>query len=285
MKDINDINSQLRGALTPRRIQTLLVVTLFFVAGTIALSIFSSWWFLCIGPVVYVAAVFFLLRDVMPAITSSMGMAGPGAARPNAGRSTTTAAAGGYDLSPLDDHYRASMNRALDTRRRIEQVVSETSDPGLRRALTDATSELPILTSTIYDLAIKACSIKTALGTTGDMARISAEIKRLNDSIKGTTDEFQKSQYHAALDGKLQQMQNYTDTTVALQRWDAQLDNALSTMDTILSQVVRIRSSEVLHRTGATDEVSRDLREQVESLKAASDAFDTLYGGQGSTNP
>ena len=268
MNDIDKLNSQLRGALTPQRTQQLVSVTVALVVATIALSIFVSWWFVCLGPLVFLAAVSFLMRDVLPRMSSSGGMPRNMVSAPTTGQ---------FDVTRLDDQYRGFMERALQTRLRIDQVVTETSDPGLRGALTGATQPLPELMKTIYDLALKAQSIKTALYSTGDMARITADIERLNQEIKSTTDEFQKGQYYANLDGKLQQMQNLTDTTVALRRWDAQLDNAVSTLDTILSQVVRVRSSEVLGRTDATDDVSRSLREQVESLKAASDAFDTLY--------
>ena len=98
------------------------------------------------------------------------------------------------------------------------------------------------------------------------------------DSTPVTNDEFQRGQYQATLDGKLQQMQNITDTQVALQRWDAQMDNAISTLDTIMTQLMRIKSSEVLSYGSATDDVSRTLRQQVDELKATSDALDSVYG-------
>lgn len=228
-------------------------------------------WFLLVLGVVLVGLVLLLSQ---PSVLNSMR---------STGTQTSAAAVGpGIDLNRLEGPYRASMERALNTRRSIERAVAETADPGLRRALGDATREMEELTQTIYNLALKAQSVQTGLNTSNTMARLSEEIERLNNSINSTNDEFQKGQYHAALDGKLQQMQNYTDTDVALKRWDAQLDNALSTLDTILSQVLRIRSSEMLQQTGATDDVSRSLKEQVDSLKAASDAFDAVYG---STRP
>ena len=51
----------------------------------------------------------------------------------------------------------------------------------------------------------------------------------------------------------------------------------MSTLDTILSQVLRIRSSEMLSFSDATDQVSRSLRNEVDNLKATSDALDSLY--------
>jgi len=170
------------------------------------------------------------------------------------------------------------VQRALNTKANIESAIAATGDPGTQHALQSATRDLPELISTIYALATKSQSVETALQSSNTMQRLSDDIKRLDDQTKSTQDEFLKGQYYAEMDGKLQQMQNLTDTTVALNRWDAQMNNALSALDTILSQVLRIKSSEVLSYTGATDDMTRTLRQQVDSLKATSDAMDSVYG-------
>src|SRR5205085_3412553 len=112
------------------------------------------------------------------------------------------------------------------------------------------------------------------------MQQLIQDTQRLDGLVTSTADDFQKGQYRATLDGKLQQMQNLTDTEVALKRWDAQMENALNTLDTILSQVLRASSSQVLAYTGSTDDLSNTLRGQVDALKATSDAFDSVYGGK-----
>ena len=182
------------------------------------------------------------------------------------------------DLNQLQGHYREQMQRALTAQQNIEAAISRTQDPGQRKVLTDAVGELPELINSIYGLALKAQSVETGLGGTNPIDRLTGEIKQLEASIKATNDEFQKSQYYAAMDGKLQQMQNLTDTTVAMRRWDSQIENALSTLETLLSQVLRIKSSEVLSYSGATDDLSNSLKREVESLKATAEAMDSVYG-------
>ena len=92
-------------------------------------------------------------------------------------------------------------------------------------------------------------------------------------------DDYLKSQYQATLDAKREQQQNLRDANQALIRWQAQLDNALSALDTIYSQVLKIKSAEVRNLSAATDEVSQSLKEQIENLRITSDAFDQVYGG------
>lgn len=273
MNDINNLNTQLTKGLSRRQLQLLTGLTIGIVLATLVLAIVVHWSFVCVGALIYVGVVYFFVRGMIPALMAGGRPAGGAPVAPTAPK---------RDLSLLEGNYRASMERALQTRGSIERTIAQTADPGLRRALTDAIRDLEELTQTIYDLALKGQSVVSGLSQSNSMARLSEEIEKLNNAIKSATDEFQKSQYYATLDGKLQQMQNLTDTSVAVKRWDAQLDNALSTLDTIQSQVLRIRSSDILGQTGETDDLSRRLREQVSSLKAASDAFDSVYGSQSS---
>ncbi|HST04850.1 MAG TPA: hypothetical protein VLQ48_08960 [Chloroflexia bacterium] len=187
------------------------------------------------------------------------------------------------DLDKLQGSYRDALTKALNTRKKIETAVGQTDDPGIRTALADSTDNLDELTGTIYDLALKAQTVESSLqGFRLDVGDVQSDIMSLENLVKSTTDTFAKGQYQATLEGKRQQLKNYHDTTEALNRWHAQLDNALSTLDTILSQVLRIRSSEVLSLSSATDQVSTSLREQVDQLKATSDALDNVYGFSGS---
>jgi hypothetical protein len=182
------------------------------------------------------------------------------------------------DMSRLQGHYLDLVRRTFETRKRIESVVAQTQEPGQRQVLAQAISDLPELSERVYDLACKAQTIENGLGGSNPMGTLADEIKQLEAEMNSTNDEFQKSQYYSALDGKLQQMQNITDVTVALRRWDSQIENAVSTLDTLLSQVLRIQSSEVLSYTGSTDALSNSLKQQVDSLRATGEAMDNVYG-------
>ena len=236
------------------------------VAITIIVGLLVNPWFFAVGGAFYVFLVWSTLQDAQESKQVLNEVLYPERTRK-------------LDLNRLQGSYRAAIQRALGTRKKIETAVAETDDPGIRKALADSTDNLDELTGTIYDLALKAQSVQSALQDYSvDTSSVQSDILRLENLVKNTSDSFARSQYQATLDGKRQQLQNYHDTTEAINRWHAQLDNALSTLDTILSQVLRIRSSEVLSLSSATDEVSTSLREQVEQLKATSDALDSVYG-------
>jgi hypothetical protein len=233
-------------------------------AITIVVGLLVSYWFFLVGLAFYAFIVYNSLQDVQESQQVLDEALYPERK---------------LDMNKLTGPYRDALQRALDTRKRIETAVAQTDDPGVRKALSESTGDLNELTGTIYDLALKAQSLQASLqGSNIDIQSLQGDIMSLQNVVKNTTDEFAKGQYQATLDGKRQQLKNYQDTTEALNRWHAQLDNALSTLDTILSQVLRIRSSEVLSLSSATDQVSQSLREQVDQLKATSDALDTVYG-------
>src|SRR5439155_19364174 len=120
-------------------------------AGTLILALFASWWFLLVGAVAYV--IFAYVSTSNPQGLKQLSSAMP-ASPGNPQR---------FDLNRLQGKYQEAMQRALEKKQRIETAISETGDPGTRRALQDSTRALGELTTTIYDLALKAQGVQSAL--------------------------------------------------------------------------------------------------------------------------
>ena len=235
-------------------------------AITLVVAILVSPWFVGVGVVFYAFIVYSSLQDA-------------GQSRRVLNEALYPERVRKFDLGKLSGNYRSSMQRAIDTRQRIEAAVSNTSEASIRKALFDSTNDLDELVGTIYDIALKAQSLLTSLQTSNvNVTALSEDVRRLERVVSTTQDDFAKSQYTATLEGKREQLKNFTDISSAVDRWHAQLDNALSTLDTILSQVLRIKSSEVLSLSTTTDEVSHTLKEEVDALKATSNALDEVYG-------
>lgn len=236
------------------------------VALTTVVGLTVSYWFFPVGAFFYVLLVYSSLQDARESKQVLDEVLYPDRARK-------------IDMNKLSGGYRVALQKALDTRKQIESAVAGTPDVGVRKALAGSTGDLNELTGTIYDIALKAQDLQSAVQSSQiNVTTLGQDINRLEKQVHSTSDPFSRDQYKATLDGKLQQLQNYNDTAEALNRWHAQLDNALSTLDTILTQVLRIRSSEVLSLSSATDEVSTSLKQEVDALKATSEALDTVYG-------
>jgi DNA repair exonuclease SbcCD ATPase subunit len=236
------------------------------VAVTLVVGLLVSYWFFLVGALFYALLVWSSLGDAQENRQVLNETFYPERVRK-------------IDPRKLIGPYRDALARATETRRRIETAVAQTADQGVKRALGDATDDMEELVGTIYDIALKAQSLQASLQAANtDEEALRSDIKRLARIVETTPDDFQRDQYRNTLEGKREQLKNFNDTRDALDRWHSQLDNALNTLDTILSQVLRIRSSEVLNISSETDDVSHTLQDEVEALRATSQAFDAVYG-------
>jgi archaellum component FlaC len=241
-------------------------IALAIIPITIGVAVLVSPWFVGVGVLFYAYMVFNSLQDVAESRRVLNQVLYPERVRK-------------FDLNKLSGNYRTAMQRAIETRQRIETAVSSTSEASIKKALFDSTNDLDVLVGTIYDIALKAQSLLNSMQSSKiNVTALSEDVRRLERVVNSTKDEFARDQYRATLEGKREQLKNFTDISNAMDRWHAQLDNALSTLDTILSQVLRIKSSEVLSLSSTTDEVSNTLKEEVDALRATSDALDEVYG-------
>jgi hypothetical protein len=239
-------------------------------AATIAIPIIvialtGWWWFGLFGAAVYIFLVWSTLTD--PQMTAQVIAEELYPERK-------------LDLGRLRSPYKEAVQRALAGRQRIEQAVATANTATLRDALADSVQQVKEVTDTIYDIALKAQDLQTSIGASNiDLNALDNDIRQLQYQVQYAKDDYLKSQYQATLDAKREQQTNLRDANQALIRWQAQLDNALSALDTIYSQVLKIKSAEVRNLSAATDEVSQSLKEQIENLRITSDAFDQVYGG------
>src|SRR5437763_95310 len=120
------------------------------VAITIIVGLLVNPWFFLVGAAFYAFIVWSSLQDAQETKQVLNEVLYPDRIRK-------------IDLNKLQGGYRDALQRALSTRKKIETAVAETDDPGVRRALTDSTDNLDELTGTIYDLALKAQSVQSAL--------------------------------------------------------------------------------------------------------------------------
>lgn len=239
----------------------LVVALLVVIVGAVA----WGWWFFFVGLAFYALFFYLSLRNVYMGISAGTG----GAGLPGAGNYS-------FDLSRLSGKYRAAVERAVNSKTEIEQAIPSTTDAGTQRALQDATHDLPELVYIMHTLAVKAQSVETVLQSSNAMQRLAEEIKGLDEQFRSTEDALVRGQLQSALDGKQQQMQSLTDTTAALNDWDGQMDEALSALDTVRTEISGLGSSGALTGSEAS-RISSSIRQQIDSLKATSDTLESVY--------
>lgn len=182
-------------------------------------------------------------------------------------------------LNPLllSGKYAEYAGRALRARFDIRSALARVSDPAARRVLDTVAGNVDEVTCAVYDLATRADALSRGLEAGGALSDLSEEVERLSESLGAQTDPYTRSKLEAALDGKLRQMQNLADARIALARRDAELEAALVSLDTILSEVLRADAADALSSPHTTTELSTRLEAQLQGLRAANEALDDLH--------
>lgn len=184
------------------------------------------------------------------------------------------------DLRKLRGRYATVMQEALDDRKRIERAIRE-SPEALQRVLAETLEQVGAITDTIYEIAYKSQALEESLEPV-NVEQEQKEIARLRRAIETTQDPYLRRQYQETLQVKEELLENVARIRNGLERWQAQLQRAATTLDNLYSQVLMLRSAEIRNLTEATDVVSQNLRTQVEELRATSKALDEVFsGGQG----
>src|SRR5438105_681259 len=118
------------------------------VAVTLVVGLTISYWFFPVGAIFYVVIVYMSLQDAQESKKVLDEVLYPEHK---------------LDLNKLQGAYRVAVQKALDTRKKIETAVAGTGDPAIRNALAESTGDLDELTGTIYDIALKAQSLQASL--------------------------------------------------------------------------------------------------------------------------
>ncbi len=233
-------------------------------AVTVLIAAFVNVWFIPVGLAFYALTVYVSVSD------------------PNFSRQAVNDALypeKEMDIGRLRGNFRAIMQQALDQKSRIKQAVGSTGSDTIRSSLTQATSGVDDLTDMVYQICYKAQALEQHLSTV-NLGQVQSEVSTIQAQVARTNDDYQKQQYTAALSSKQEQLTNLQQVNEALQRWQAQLTNALSGLDTIYSQVLRIKSADVMNMTTATDELSQGLNTQVTQLRNIANAYDAVLSGK-----
>lgn len=181
------------------------------------------------------------------------------------------------DLRKLRGRYATVMQEALDDRKRIERAIRE-SPEALQKMLAETLEQVGAITDTIYEIAYKSQTLEESLEPV-DVEREQKEMARLRRAIETTHDPYLRQQYQETLQTKEELLENVARIRNGLERWQAQLQRAATTLDNLYSQVLMLRSAEIRNLTEATDVVSQNLRMQVEELRTTNKALDEIFSG------
>lgn len=211
-------------------------------------------WWLPLGLVIYGVVVWLAAQD--PLLTAPP-------ARP---RSRIT--------SPL---LRTAINEIERSQREVERAVAGTQG-ALAGILTNIVTQTRDLVEEAYFLADKGQIIEHYLAS-NDYQRLTQQVTQLDWQISATIDPFTRQQLEERRKALLDQQKHLQDLRLYIDRIQAQLANIDASLDTILAEVIRLRTADAVAMSSASSNVQQRLADLRSDMEVFRKVLDTAMTG------
>ncbi len=173
--------------------------------------------------------------------------------------------------------YRAEVQRALDYRTRIEELIRHSEAGALRQHLQESTSGISDWIAQIFRLAQRLDDFERDTMLRQDIQTTPAMLQELNTRVQRETDDAVRDQARQVLASKQAQWGNLQKLMRTMQQADLQLDATLTALGTVYSQLVLIRSKDDI-QDSRSQRLRDDVQDQVSKLSELQEAMDEVYG-------
>jgi hypothetical protein len=191
--------------------------------------------------------------------------------------------------------YRAAVERALDYRTRIEDLIRHSDDARsgslpeanlreraseagiLHQHLQESTSGISDWIGQIFRLARRLDEFERDAMLKQDLQATPAMLQQLNARVVQETDAAVREQAKQALASKQAQWQNLQKLARTMDQADLQLDATLTALGTVYSQLMLIRSKDDV-ADGRAQRLRDDVTDQIAKLASLQEAMDEVYG-------
>ena len=174
---------------------------------------------------------------------------------------------------------RAAVQRALDYRNRIEELIRQSEAGVLRDHLKDSTAGIMDWIAQIFRLAQRLDAFERDDIIKQDAASAPRELRELETRVQRETDDAVREQARHALESKRAQAQNLEKLTNTMEKAELQLDATLTALGTVYSQLMLIRSKDDIEDS-RSQRLRGDIAEQISQLNELQGAMDEVYQGK-----
>jgi len=175
--------------------------------------------------------------------------------------------------------YRALVERALDYRTRIENMIRKSEQGILRDHLQSSTAGISDWIAQIFRLAQRLDAFESDTVIKQDAAQTPREMRELKERVARETDDTVRQQAQRTLDSKKQQMANLDKLTNTMENAELQLDATLTALGTVYSQLMLIHSKDDIEDS-RSQRLRGDIAEQISQLNDLQGAMDDVYQGK-----
>ncbi len=172
--------------------------------------------------------------------------------------------------------YRAAVQRALDYRTRIEDMIRKSEAGILRDHLQSSTAGISDWIAQIFRLAQRLDAFESDTFIKQDAASTPRDISELALRVQREHDPNVRAQAQHVLDSKKEQMANIEKLNTTMENAELQLDATLTALGTVYSQLMLIHSKDDIEDS-RSQRLQSDIAEQITQLNDLQGAMDEVY--------
>ncbi len=174
-----------------------------------------------------------------------------------------------------DKNLRQQVDNGLEYQRRIEMQVRKQRPGLIRDKLEETANQITNWLSNIYQLAVRLDAYRADDLLTRERAAVPKEIEQLNAQLRQENNPAVKQQLQAVLTSKGKHWQSLRELDTRMQQAALQMDQSLTALATIYSQVQLVDAQGV--ESGRAERLQADIREQVDRLNDLVSSINEVY--------
>lgn len=174
-----------------------------------------------------------------------------------------------------DPELRAKMDAALEYESRIEMLVPQRSEGVIRDRIEDAASQIADWLSNIYQLALRLDAYRSDDLLARERESVPKEVDRLMAQRRTEGNPQVQAQLDSVIESKRKHWQSLRDLDARMKQASLQLDQSLTSLGTIYSQIQLIDAQSI--GSGRAERLQADIREQVNRLNDLVNSINDVY--------
>lgn len=181
-----------------------------------------------------------------------------------------------FDTKPIQDKgLRTKVDTALEYQRRIELQIGQQEEGMIRDRLEDTANQITNWISNIYALALRLDAHRNDELLQQQRDALPREIERLEARRKLEMNPDVQAQMDDVIAAKKRHLESLSELDGRMQQASLQLDNSLTALATVYSQVHLIDAQSV--GSGRAERLQADIEDQVASLNDLVSSINDVY--------
>ncbi len=170
---------------------------------------------------------------------------------------------------------RSRVEKALEYRDRIDQVIAKSRESVLRDHMADVSQGITSWLENVFRLAKRLDAYMADEMIAQDLRALDPAIENLKKRLAQEDDETVRHQISQAIAQKQIQRENLLKLQNVMERADFQLESTITAMGTVYSQMMLLSARDIA--SGRAQRLQQDIADQVQALQDIVQTVDEVY--------